>query len=91
MFNNKQCNAIIRRSAVHTVMFRNVTACMYGGLIRSSEREYVTCMYTTRGHNRYDQLEQRMATVYACMHVHKNAFGPKNNYRPQIYASLNVS
>ena len=29
MFNNKQCNAIIRRSAVHTVMFRNVT-CLWG-------------------------------------------------------------
>ena len=68
---------------------------MYGGLIRSSECEYVTCMYTRRGHNQHawrvvlnDQLEQRMTTVYTCMHVHKNAFGPKNNYRPQIYMSL---
>jgi hypothetical protein len=41
-------------------------------------------MYIRRGHNRYawramlnDQLVQRMATVYTCMHEHKNVFGSK--------------
>jgi len=50
----------------------------------SAEREYMTCMYTRREHNRHewraaqnDQPEQRMAAVYTCMHVHKNTFGPK--------------
>ena len=66
---------------------RNVTqicacTCMYG--ISSSECEYVTSMYTRREHNRHewraalnDRLEQCKAVVYTCMHVYKNAFGPK--------------
>jgi hypothetical protein len=56
---------------------------MYEGLIISSECEYVTCMYTRRGHNRHvyiavlNDLEQPMATVYTSIYVHQNAFGPK--------------